>query len=401
MSSNIEVKLDVLNQLASPALYAAALANRPAAGFVGRLFIDSDSPSTGVYRDTGTTWVQLSTGASSSANLQAVTTIGNTTNTGIAISANGLGIGTTIPATNRIDIHSASGLQGTFNGTGTTNAGLQLQSAGVGKWTLQNNYNAGANEFLITDVLNTLNRITVKNTGQTFIGTDTSSSGLLVVNSSTGDNHLVVLGATAPSIRLRNTGTGATLNVGLGISTSADNFIQGSVSGNFCIFNSSTTASPILFGIYNGTNTQEAARITGTRRLLVNTSTDNGYQVDINGNTNITGNLTVSGTTPSIITFNRQSSSYTLAISDAGLMVEMNVATANNLTIPLNSAVPFVIGQIIEIAQYGVGQTTILPISGVTIRSYTGLTKLSGQYAAATLTKVGTNEWYLFGNLTA
>ena len=401
MSSNIEVKLDVLNQLASPALYAAALANRPAAGFVGRLFIDSDSPSTGVYRDTGTTWVQLSTGASSSANLQAVTTIGNTTNTGIAISANGLGIGTTIPATNRIDIHSASGLQGTFNGTGTTNAGLQLQSAGVGKWTLQNNYNAGANEFLITDVLNTLNRITVKNTGQTFIGTDTSSSGLLVVNSSTGDNHLVVLGATAPSIRLRNTGTGATLNVGLGISTSADNFIQGSVSGNFCIFNSSTTASPILFGIYNGTNTQEAARITGTRRLLVNTSTDNGYQVDINGNTNITGNLTVSGTTPSIITFNRQSSSYTLAISDAGLMVEMNVATANNLTIPLNSTVPFVIGQIIEIAQYGVGQTTILPISGVTIRSYTGLTKLSGQYAAATLTKVGTNEWYLFGNLTA
>ena len=401
MSSNIEVKLDVLNQLASPALYAAALANRPAAGFVGRLFIDSDSPSTGVYRDTGTTWVQLSTGASSSANLQAVTTIGNTTNTGIAISANGLGIGTTIPASNRIDIHSASGLQGTFNGTGTTNAGLQLQSAGVGKWTLQNNYNAGANEFLITDVLNTLNRITVKNTGQTFIGTDTSSSGLLVVNSSTGDNHLVVLGATAPSIRLRNTGTGATLNVGLGISTSADNFIQGSVSGNFCIFNSSTTASPILFGIYNGTNTQEAARITGTRRLLVNTSTDNGYQVDINGNTNITGNLTVSGTTPSIITFNRQSSSYTLAISDAGLMVEMNVATANNLTIPLNSTVPFVIGQIIEIAQYGVGQTTILPISGVTIRSYTGLTKLSGQYAAATLTKVGTNEWYLFGNLTA
>ena len=401
MSSNIEVKLDVLNQLASPALYAAALANRPAAGFVGRLFIDSDSPSTGVYRDTGTTWVQLSTGASSSANLQAVTTIGNTTNTGISISANGLGIGTTIPATNRIDIHSASGLQGTFNGTGTTNAGLQLQSAGVGKWTLQNNYNAGANDLLITDVLNTLNRITVKNTGQTFVGTDTTSSGLLVVNSSTGDNHIVVLGANAPSIRLRNAGTGATLNVGFGISTNTNNFIQGSVSGDFCIFNSNTTASPILWGIYNGTNTQEAARITGTRRLLVNTSTDNGYQVDINGNTNITGNLTVSGTTPSIITFNRQSSSYTLAITDAGLMVEMNVATANNLTIPLNSAVPFVIGQIIEIAQYGAGQTTIVPTSGVTIRSYTGLTKLSGQYAAATLTKVGTNEWYLFGNLTA
>ena len=31
--SNIEVKLDVLNQKASPALYAASLANRPAAWF--------------------------------------------------------------------------------------------------------------------------------------------------------------------------------------------------------------------------------------------------------------------------------------------------------------------------------------------------------------------------------
>ena len=118
------------------------------------------------------------------------------------------------------------------------------------------------------------------------------------------------------------------------------------------------------------------------------------------GTSGITGTSGTSGITSSTISFNRQTASYTLVLSDASLMVEMNVATANNLTIPLNSSVPFAIGQIIELTQYGAGQTTIVATSGVTINSYTGLTKLSGQYAAATLTKVGTNEWYLFGNLT-
>jgi hypothetical protein len=174
MSSNIEVKLDVLNQLATPAMYAAALANRPAAGFVGRIFFDSDNPSTGIYRDTGTTWVQVAdeTGTIPTPTLQTVTTAGNTSNVGISISANGIGIGTTIPASNRLDIHTATGINATFNGTGTTNSALQLQSAGVGKWTIQNNYNSAANDFVITDVLNSVNRLQITNTG---IGTLTAS----------------------------------------------------------------------------------------------------------------------------------------------------------------------------------------------------------------------------------
>jgi hypothetical protein len=174
MSSNIEVKLDVLNQLATPAMYAAALANRPAAGFVGRIFFDSDNPSTGIYRDTGTTWVQVAdeTGTIPTPTLQTVTTAGNTSNVGISITANGIGIGTTIPASNRLDIHTATGINATFNGTGTTNSALQLQSAGVGKWTIQNNYNSAANDFVLTDVLNSINRLIITNTG---VGTLTAS----------------------------------------------------------------------------------------------------------------------------------------------------------------------------------------------------------------------------------
>jgi hypothetical protein len=290
------IDLDILNQKQTPAFYASSLATRPAAGFVGRIFIDSDSPSTGLYRDTGTAWVSIADpGVGTSGTLQQVTTNGNSTTTGITITTNGLGIGTTIPGSNKLDIHSASGINATFNGTGTTNAALQLQLAGVGKWNLSNFYNAGANDFIITDVLNSLNHFTIKNTGQTFIGTDVTSSGALVVNNATSDNHIVVLGANAPSIRLRNAGTGGTLNAGLGISTATNNFIQGSASGQFCIFNSSTTASPILFGIYNSgaAQTQEAARISSTQNLLVGSVTDTGQKLQITGTAKITGITTL------------------------------------------------------------------------------------------------------------
>jgi hypothetical protein len=86
-------------------------------------------------------------------------------------------------------------------------------------------------------------------------------------------------------------------------------------------------------------------------------------------------------------------------MSDAGDLVELNVATPNTLTVPLNSSVGFPIGTKIDLAQYGVGQTTITPILGVTIRSYLGALRLAGQYAACTLVKIATNEWYCFGNL--
>lgn|SRR5690348_9533699 len=101
------------------------------------------------------------------------------------------------------------------------------------------------------------------------------------------------------------------------------------------------------------------------------------------------------------ITTNRQTASYTLVASDAEKLVEMNVAGANNLTVPPNSEVAFDIGTQILISQYGAGQTSIVAGSGVTIRSDSGNLNLSAQYVAATLVKIGTNEWYLFGSLTA
>lgn len=101
-----------------------------------------------------------------------------------------------------------------------------------------------------------------------------------------------------------------------------------------------------------------------------------------------------------LITTNRQTASYTLVIGDADKLVEMNVGSANNLTVPLNSSVAFPTGTEISLAQYGAGQTTIVATGGVTIRSAGGALKLAAQYSGATLVKIGTDEWYLFGDIT-
>ena len=60
MAAGIEIYNYVTNQKGSPALYSDVLANRPAAGFIGRLFISTDTFE--IYRDNGTTWDLISGG---------------------------------------------------------------------------------------------------------------------------------------------------------------------------------------------------------------------------------------------------------------------------------------------------------------------------------------------------
>lgn len=95
---------------------------------------------------------------------------------------------------------------------------------------------------------------------------------------------------------------------------------------------------------------------------------------------------------------NARTSSYTLALSDSGNVVEMNSTGANTLTVPPNSSVPFPIGTMIGVDQIGSGKTTIAPGSGVTIRSAGSLMALKEQYSSATLRKRATDEWVLVGD---
>jgi hypothetical protein len=76
----------------------------------------------------------------------------------------------------------------------------------------------------------------------------------------------------------------------------------------------------------------------------------------------------------------------------------MNVASANNLTVPTNSSVAFPTGTQIHIVQTGSGQTTVVAAGGVTINSATTL-KLRARWSAATLIKRDTDTWVLVGDL--
>ena len=100
------------------------------------------------------------------------------------------------------------------------------------------------------------------------------------------------------------------------------------------------------------------------------------------------------------LTINTQTASYTLVLADAARAVEMNNASALDLTVPPNTDVAFPIGTQIVISQIGAGQVTVVAGSGVTIRTAETL-KLAKQYAGATLYKRATDEWVLWGNLEA
>ena len=93
-----------------------------------------------------------------------------------------------------------------------------------------------------------------------------------------------------------------------------------------------------------------------------------------------------------------QTASYTLVLADKAKVVEMNVASANNLTVPLNATVAFPVGTQIHIVQTGAGQTTVVATGGVTINSATTL-KIRAQWGAATLIKRAENTWVLVGDL--
>lgn len=123
-----------------------------------------------------------------------------------------------------------------------------------------------------------------------------------------------------------------------------------------------------------------------------------------NGIGSITGNLL--GTTlkdmvdsANGIVTNRQTSQYTLALSDVNKLVEMNSTEEAGIVVQLNADVPFPIGTQILVSQYGTGSTSILQIAGVTVRSVGGVKQLAGQYSVATLIKIAADEWYLFGGL--
>lgn len=301
--SGFKVNFSVNNQLATPSIHAAALANRPAAGQVGRVFIDSDNPSTGIYRDTGTAWVVIGMPSSPEADtLQTVTDRGNTTTQSITV-------GSASAPSATLDVHG-SGVIAILQGTGTNDSFLQFNKSGNGKFKVGNVHNAGNDYFTVYNLQENSDAILVNiSTNNVAIGggTVTPTYKLDITGSlrNTGNAYFATAGGNAVGIGTTSITAGTTLDVngnfyfrnlgtaGIFGGTTNNEIITfnalsatGGVTArmiwtnNTMVFRASTNSALSL----GANNLSDQLRIATTGNILINTSgVDSGYKLDVNG----------------------------------------------------------------------------------------------------------------------
>jgi hypothetical protein len=105
----------------------------------------------------------------------------------------------------------------------------------------------------------------------------------------------------------------------------------------------------------------------------------------------------------SAITIDEKTTSYTIALNDVDKMIKVNSSSNLEVLIPAQSSVNFPIGSRLEVYRAGTGEVTITTPggSGVTIRSKYNNNRISVQYSGAMITKIGSDEWHLIGDLKA
>ena len=262
---------NVLNQKGSPAIYTDIFANRPAAGFQGRLFISTDTAA--IYEDTGTAWTLIANVSSGAGTLQQVTTNGNTSNVGISVTAGGvssnsltvtslttgsvpfvgasglitqdnpnlfwddtnnrLGINTNTPS-NILDVHTSGTTAAiAINNTAGNQALISFLNTSAARWRIGN---TAGNFFDIINVFTSTSAISINSAGNvvTLIGAlngtssvfsstiTSTTNGSTFGNSAIGGNPLIVkANAVSRAIQLLNTLGGAAEILAIGNATSS------------------------------------------------------------------------------------------------------------------------------------------------------------------------------------
>lgn len=166
-----------------------------------------------------------------------------------------------------------------------------------------------------------------------------------------------------------------------------------------------------LVDLKGGTTGQILSKNTNTDMDFTWINNDQGDITAVNTNSPLTGGGTTGALTLSYdyaagskLTLNAQTASYTAVLADADQkLITMSVASANDFLIPTNS-VAFPIGSVINVIQIGAGQTTIKAATPATTTiASTGATstapKLNAQFSAASCIKVGTESWYIVGDI--
>jgi hypothetical protein len=310
-------------------------------------------------------------------------------------------------------------------------AGMEVSpgSASASNGTLIEHYNRSTAAYVQSRTIASSHIFDGGNVG---IGT-TSPGGLLDINSSTGNDRLLLshsgsvkaaLGVTTAGVAYMYHHTSSTFpmwvsatgNVGIGNnSPSAKLDVAGSIVASGTLGLTSDSTEQIVIKTLTDTNRQLLIGYNYSSNQSVIQSVQQGVSyrniaLNPNGGNVLVGLATDNSTTAKLQVgggisyqniFNTQTASYTLALTDQSKIVETNVGSANNVTIPLDSSVNFPIGTEIQVLQLGAGQTTIVATSGVTTRSKSNQLKIANQNTGVTLVKRAANDWYVIGNLTA
>jgi len=234
----------VLNQFGSPSINSNILANRPAFGQVGRLFVSTDTLA--IYRDTGTAWDNLTSGGGGSQNLQQVTTIGNTTDQGINVLSN-------------------SGLYVTSDGNISNRpTAYPFAVYAVGFNVLKSTYNVNNANINVAAILQSNINVNVSSTKNTFFNANFSN---LDLNIPTGSTLTLDVSANNGAVLALNSFSGA------GGGSIVNNQVGGSgfraISPLISKTNYKSLTNNITIDYYAGINIYGAEGITSTGKLSI------------------------------------------------------------------------------------------------------------------------------------
>lgn len=103
------------------------------------------------------------------------------------------------------------------------------------------------------------------------------------------------------------------------------------------------------------------------------------------------------------VQIDEKTTSYTIALHDVDKLIKINSSSNLELIVPAEASANFPIGSRLEVFRAGSGEVSIVAASGsgVTIRSKNNNARISTQYSGAMITKIGSNEWHLIGDLKA
>jgi len=383
---SLRVHYEILNQKGTPAFFSDTYANRPTFGFAGRVFISTDTGQ--IFEDTGSAWTLIADAGVGGGTLASVTANGNTTASGIVITAGNLGINTSSPGA-PLDIHG-TGTNAQFNGTGTNNAYLLFQNAGTSKWRIGNTYNAGANSFNIFNNGLATNAVSISSTtnetifsGSVGIGSGTNPVFLLDVNGNTRvtgqlsayasgsgyglyvqgisnqyaarilgdstasnsyglniqagtnstDSPLTITNYAASSTLFKVNGAGS---VSIGITTQPEKLFIYNASGTNTVLTVQQDGTGDIFRA-NGNSGANRFIIQQNGNILIGTTTDNGYKLQVNGGIVAINDAIYTSNTASATTYGwANSGAGTLLLRNAGVANVGSFAMATGVYTPLS-----------------------------------------------------------------